>query len=61
MFIEHGQFGSTFDEDRALRVFNTAMEWRKKNNVYGKKKTTTDEIICFLINILTHCYRYFYR
>jgi len=35
MFIQHGQFGSTFDEDRALRIFNGAMSWRKEHNVYG--------------------------
>jgi hypothetical protein len=35
MFIQHGQFGLSFDEDRALRIFNSAMNWRKKHNVYG--------------------------
>ncbi|CAF4050655.1 unnamed protein product [Rotaria sp. Silwood2] len=34
MFIQHGQFGPNFDEDRALRVFNASMSWRKKHNVY---------------------------
>jgi hypothetical protein len=36
MFIQHGQFGATFDQDRALRVFNGAMSWRKTNQVFGK-------------------------
>ena len=35
MFIQHGQFGTSFDEDRGLRIFNLAMSWRKENNVYG--------------------------
>jgi hypothetical protein len=37
-FIQHGQFGTSFDQDRALRVFNGTMRWRKNNNVYGKNK-----------------------
>ncbi|UJR22873.1 hypothetical protein I4U23_025902 [Adineta vaga] len=34
MFIQHGQFGTTFDQDRALRVFNDSLAWRKRHNVY---------------------------
>lgn len=35
MFIQHGQFQATFDEDRALRIFDASMSWRKEKNVYG--------------------------
>jgi hypothetical protein len=35
MFIQHGQFGTSFDEDRALRIFNASMTWRKEHDVYG--------------------------
>ena len=34
-FIQHGQHGTTFDQDRALRLFKGSMEWRKRHNVYG--------------------------
>ncbi len=37
MFIQHGQFGTSFDQDRALRVFDGSLSWRKRHNVYGKK------------------------
>ncbi len=40
MFIQHGQFGTSFDQERALRVFNGSMTWRKQNNVYGKTKSS---------------------
>ena len=36
MFIQHGQYGKTFDEQKSLRQFHDAMVWRKQNNVYGK-------------------------
>ncbi len=36
MFIQHGQFNTNFDQDRALRTFNGSMSWRKRHNVYGK-------------------------
>lgn len=36
MFVQHGQYGKTFDDKKALRHFNEAMVWRKQNNVYGK-------------------------
>jgi hypothetical protein len=36
MFIQHGQYGKTFDEKKALRQFHDAMVWRKQNNIYGK-------------------------
>ena len=36
MFIQHGQFGSEFDQERALRVFQAAMRWRNTQNVYGR-------------------------
>jgi hypothetical protein len=36
MFIQHGQFGASFDQDRALRVFNGSLSWRKRHHVYGK-------------------------
>jgi hypothetical protein len=36
MFVQHGQYGKTFDEKKALRIFHDAMVWRKENNVYGK-------------------------
>ncbi len=36
MFIRHGQYGTTFNETRALQYFNESMTWRKENNVYGK-------------------------
>lgn len=36
MFIQHGQFGKTFDEKHALHHFHEAMTWRKQNKVYGK-------------------------
>ena len=35
MFVQHGQYGTTFDEKRALKIFNDAMVWRKQNNIYG--------------------------
>lgn len=35
MFIQHGQFGAEFDQERALHVFDTAMTWRKAHNAYG--------------------------
>ncbi|CAF0777273.1 unnamed protein product [Adineta ricciae] len=34
MFIRHGQFGATFDEDRAMSVFNASLSWRKEHHVY---------------------------
>lgn len=37
MFIRHGQFGATFDEDRAMSVFNASLSWRKEHHVYGKE------------------------
>ena len=37
MFIQHGQFGKTFDQERALRVFDGSLSWRKRHNVYGKE------------------------
>ena len=36
MFVQHGQYGKTFDEKKALKQFHDAMNWRKQNNVYGK-------------------------
>ncbi len=36
MFIQHGQFGANFDQERALRVFNGSLSWRKRHHVYGK-------------------------
>ncbi len=36
MFIQHGQYGKTFDEKNALRHFHESMIWRKQKNVYGK-------------------------
>ncbi|CAF1295579.1 unnamed protein product [Adineta steineri] len=42
MFIQHGQFGSNFDEDRALKIFNASMSWRKEHSVYGIN-ISTDE------------------
>jgi len=36
MFIQHGQYGKTFDEKKALRLFHEAMIWRKQNKAYGK-------------------------
>ncbi len=44
MFIQHGQFGTNFNQEKALRIFNGSMTWRKENNVYGK--TTKSSIIC---------------
>jgi hypothetical protein len=35
MFIRHGQYGTTFNEARALQYFDESMNWRKKNNIYG--------------------------
>jgi hypothetical protein len=46
MFIQHGQFGQSFDEDRALRIFNASMSWRKKHNIYG----INIELILFFID-----------
>ncbi|CAF0933238.1 unnamed protein product [Rotaria sordida] len=40
MFIQHGQFGTSFNQERALHVFNAAMSWRKRHNVYD---ISTDE------------------
>ena len=40
MFIQHGQYGSTFNEERALRLFDGAMKWRKQNQVYGNNGLT---------------------
>jgi len=34
MFIQHGQFGTSFDQERALRIFDGSMSWRKRHNVY---------------------------
>lgn len=36
MFIQHGQFGTTFNEGRALHCFNGSLSWRKTHNVFGK-------------------------
>jgi hypothetical protein len=36
MFVQHGQYGKTFDEKKGLHQFNEAMVWRKQHNVYGK-------------------------
>ena len=35
MFIQHGQLGSSFDQDRALSVFDGSMSWRKRHDVHG--------------------------
>ncbi|CAF1345645.1 unnamed protein product [Rotaria magnacalcarata] len=34
MFIQHGQFGTTFNEERALGCFDGSFSWRKRHNVY---------------------------
>ncbi|CAF4003775.1 unnamed protein product, partial [Rotaria sp. Silwood2] len=34
MFIQHGQFGTSFNQDRALHIFDESMSWRKQHNVY---------------------------
>lgn len=36
MFIQHGQLGATFDEQRALHVWNASLTWRKEQRVYGR-------------------------
>jgi hypothetical protein len=36
MFIQHGQFGTDFNQERALRVFQAAMSWRNTQRVYGR-------------------------
>jgi hypothetical protein len=54
MFIQHGQFGTSFNQDRALRIFNASMRWRKNNNVYGINKA-------FDYAIIKRSYRYFYK
>jgi hypothetical protein len=36
MFIQHGQFKSTFDQERALKIFHDSMSWRKQHQVYGR-------------------------
>ena len=41
MFIQHGQFGETFDEERAFRIFHGSMSWRKPQNVYGRRRRKT--------------------
>lgn len=50
MFVEHGQYGKTFDNTKAFKVFHDAMSWRKTNNIYGKKKrsflTISKQIDC---------------
>jgi hypothetical protein len=38
MFIQHGQFGTSFDQNRALGIFNGSMSWRKTHHVYGKQQ-----------------------
>jgi hypothetical protein len=48
MFIQHGQFGTSFDEDRALRIFNASMSWRKKHNVYGSISIKKELIFFFI-------------
>jgi len=61
MFIQHGQFSSSFDEERALRIFNASMSWRKQNNVYGinfDKNRTKNRLINIFILFF---YRHFYR
>ncbi|CAF4870001.1 unnamed protein product [Rotaria sp. Silwood1] len=34
MYIQHGQFGTSFNQERALNFFNGSMSWRKRHNVY---------------------------
>ncbi|CAF0896486.1 unnamed protein product [Adineta ricciae] len=34
MFIQHLQYGKTFDEQKAFRIFHETMTWRKQNKVY---------------------------
>jgi hypothetical protein len=41
MFIRHGQYGTTFNETKALQCFNESMSWRKKNEVYGNTNSKT--------------------
>ena len=36
MFVQHGQYGKTFDEKKGFYHFHEAMIWRKQNNAYGK-------------------------
>lgn len=38
MFIQHGQLGSSFDQDRALSVFDGSMSWRKRHDVHGIRR-----------------------
>lgn len=35
MFIRHGQYGTVFNERRALQYFHESMKWRRENKVYG--------------------------
>lgn len=46
MFVQHGQLGTTFDETRALRVFNASMIWRRANRVYGKVELKIELLFC---------------
>ncbi|CAF2906770.1 unnamed protein product [Rotaria sp. Silwood2] len=34
MFIQHGQFSTSFNQERALSTFNGSMSWRKRHNVH---------------------------
>ena len=38
-----------FDEDRALRIFNASMSWRKEHNVYGRILINELRIILYII------------
>jgi hypothetical protein len=54
MFIQHGQFGTSFDQERALRVFNGSLSWRKRHNVYGNDNLFIYEKKNFIIDISTN-------
>jgi len=54
MFIQHGQFGTSFNQDRALRVFEGSLSWRKRHNVFGKNELLKLSIEFFVLN-----FRYF--
>ncbi|CAF3824132.1 unnamed protein product [Rotaria sp. Silwood1] len=40
MFIQHGQFATSFNQDRAFHIFDESMRWRKQHNVYDVSTST---------------------
>ncbi len=59
MFIRHGQYGKTFDEQKAFRIFHDAMVWRKQNQTYGEYLFHFNKDRCLFSKLNNYYFRYF--